>query len=275
MKDVGGDEFFQFYALARRTAGAADRRQEPQPVRCVESRRRADRVFVDAAQRHRHRPLRHESARSEATIGGSRSARAAAGPSPDFSPRRVAGAMVLECVSVTKSNLWLLDLATGALTPIGDHAKAIAYGGAQVRPGRHALGHLGRRFGLPAARHARRASGRFTPRAPETRWDVEDFDIAPDGTLRRLQRQRRRPQRAAHPRPSPPAPCARRSAADGHDRRHRGCALGRDRLHVHLGAQSGGRLLGRSEDAGRHALDDAARPADSTRAATSSPNWSR
>ena len=37
-------------------------------------------------------------------------------------------ALVLEYVSITKSNPWLLELETGALTPIGDHRKAISYG---------------------------------------------------------------------------------------------------------------------------------------------------
>ena len=57
----------------------------------------------------------------------------------DFSPdgRR---AVAINYISVTKSNPFLLDLASGAMTPIGDHSRDIAYGGAEFAPRRDACG---------------------------------------------------------------------------------------------------------------------------------------
>ena len=47
----------------------------------------------------------------------------------DFAPGN-GRALVIQYISVTKSNLNLLDLATNKLTPLGDHAKDVSYGGA-------------------------------------------------------------------------------------------------------------------------------------------------
>jgi len=98
----------------------------------------------------------------------------------DFHPdgRR---AVVLEYVSVTKVNPHLLDLASGAMTPIGDHKKAISYGDAEFA----ADGTLwvtsdeGSDFQRLGTLDPR--TGRFTAVAPEQRWDVESFDIGAEG----------------------------------------------------------------------------------------------
>jgi dipeptidyl aminopeptidase/acylaminoacyl peptidase len=98
----------------------------------------------------------------------------------DFSPDG-AHAAVVEYVSITDSKLWLLDVASGAMTPIGDHSKAVAYGGAQFA----ANGTLwvttdqGSEFLRLGTIDLK--SGAFTPRAPDPRWDVELFDISADG----------------------------------------------------------------------------------------------
>jgi dipeptidyl aminopeptidase/acylaminoacyl peptidase len=100
----------------------------------------------------------------------------------DFSPDG-AHAAVVEYVSITDSRLWLLDVASGALTPIGDHSKPVAYGGAQFA----ADGTLwvttdqGSEFLRLGTIDPK--SGTFTPRAPDPRWDVELFDISADGRL--------------------------------------------------------------------------------------------
>jgi dipeptidyl aminopeptidase/acylaminoacyl peptidase len=90
-------------------------------------------------------------------------------------------AIVGNYISVTKTNMFTLDLASGTMTPIGDHNKTIAYGGAQSTPDGtlwvtsdegsdfQRLGTLDPKTGI------------FTPRSPETKWDVDGFDIAPDG----------------------------------------------------------------------------------------------
>ena len=43
-------------------------------------------------------------------------------------------ALVINYISVTKSNPYLLDIASGLLTPIGDHSRDISYGGAEYAP---------------------------------------------------------------------------------------------------------------------------------------------
>lgn len=100
----------------------------------------------------------------------------------DFTPDGKT-AVVAEYISITKSNLHLLDVASGAMTPIGDHAKAISYGGAKFA----ADGTLWvtsdedsdfLRLGTLDLK-----TGAFTARSPEKKWDVEQFDIAKDGSF--------------------------------------------------------------------------------------------
>lgn len=98
----------------------------------------------------------------------------------DFSPDGRT-ALVFNRRSVTNSDPYLLDIASGRLTPVGDHAADIAYGGAEFAPdGRLWVtsdeGADFRRLGTLDA-----ATGRFTAVSREPRWDVESFDVAPDG----------------------------------------------------------------------------------------------
>ena len=100
----------------------------------------------------------------------------------DFAPGNKA-AVVGNYVSVQKSDLHWLDLETGKLTPIGDHKKAIAHGGAKFAPDGTLWvtsdeGSDFQRLGTLDPK-----TGKFTPRGPETKWDVEGFDIAPDGSF--------------------------------------------------------------------------------------------
>ncbi|MFN5645688.1 MAG: S9 family peptidase [Sphingomonadales bacterium] len=92
-------------------------------------------------------------------------------------------AVVGSYVSVTNTDLYMLDLASGVMTPIGDPKKDIAYGGAQCAP----VGSLWvtsdegadfQRLGT-----LDRKTGKFTPRGPKENWDVDTFDIAPDGSF--------------------------------------------------------------------------------------------
>jgi dipeptidyl aminopeptidase/acylaminoacyl peptidase len=98
----------------------------------------------------------------------------------DFAPDG-RSAIVVNYSSVNKSDLYRLDIASGRLTPIGDHRKQIAYGGAAFAPN-GALwvtsdeGSDFQRLGTLDP-----ATGRFTAVAPEARWDVEQFDISDDG----------------------------------------------------------------------------------------------
>jgi dipeptidyl aminopeptidase/acylaminoacyl peptidase len=100
----------------------------------------------------------------------------------DFAPDG-RSAIVYNYISVNKTNLYTLDVASGRMTPIGDHARSISYGNALFAPDGtlwvtsddgsdfHRLGTLDP------------ATGRFTPVASEPRWDVDNFHISEDGRL--------------------------------------------------------------------------------------------
>lgn len=92
-------------------------------------------------------------------------------------------AAVIEFVSVAKSNLHVLDVASGKLTAVGDHRKEISYRAAQFAPDGTLWvtsdeGSEFQRLGTIDI-----ATGKFISRAPDTQWDVEDFDIADDGSF--------------------------------------------------------------------------------------------
>jgi len=100
----------------------------------------------------------------------------------DFHPdgRR---AVVGEYISVTKSNLHLLDLQSGRMTPIGDHSRAVAYGGARFAPDGTlwATSDEGSEFQRLGTIDL--ATGRFRPVVTDINWDVDSFDIAEDGSF--------------------------------------------------------------------------------------------
>lgn len=92
-------------------------------------------------------------------------------------------AVVANYISVTKTNLYWLDIETGAMTPIGDHKKAISYGGGRFAPDGSLWvtsdeGSDFQRLGTLDPK-----TGKFTAKSPETKWDVEGFDIAEDGSF--------------------------------------------------------------------------------------------
>jgi dipeptidyl aminopeptidase/acylaminoacyl peptidase len=179
-KDVGGNEFYQLYTLAGgRLALLTDGRsrnvfgtwsRDGQLIGYTSTRRNgtdADVYVMD--------PRDPTTDRRVAEVQGS-------WEFADFSPDGE-HAVLIEYISVTKSNLWLLDLATGAMTPIGDHRKAIAHEAARYAPD----GTLWVTSDVDAdflrLGTIDPKTGRFTPKAPEPRWDVERFDIADDGSF--------------------------------------------------------------------------------------------
>ena len=90
-------------------------------------------------------------------------------------------AVVTNYISVTKSNLYRLDLASGQMTPIGDPNRDISYGGAEYAPDGTLWvtsdeGSDFRRLGRLDP-----ATGRFTPVVTNLNWDVETFDVSDDG----------------------------------------------------------------------------------------------
>ena len=90
-------------------------------------------------------------------------------------------ALVTQYVSVQKSNLFLLDLASGKMTPVGDHAKTISYGGADFAPDGTLWITSDEDSDFQRLGTLDLASGKFTPRTPEKKWDVDGFDLSDDG----------------------------------------------------------------------------------------------
>ncbi|WP_156680150.1 S9 family peptidase [Sphingomonas profundi] len=180
-KDIGGSEFFQLYTLKDgrltlltdgKSRNELNAWSEDGALLGYSSTRRngtdSDLYVVD--------PRDPASGRMVAEVKGG--GWAIAGFSPDRSK-----AVVGEYLSITKSNLWLMDVATGRMTPIGDHRKAIAWGAAKFAPdgtlwATSDEGSEYQRLGTVDLK-----TGRFTVVAPEAKWDVEDFDIARDGSF--------------------------------------------------------------------------------------------
>jgi dipeptidyl aminopeptidase/acylaminoacyl peptidase len=178
-KDVGGGEFYQLYTLADgRLTLLTDGKSRNQPGAWSK-----DGKLVGYSSTRRNgkdtdlyvmnpRDPKSDRLVTERNGGG--------WAVSDFAPDK-SQAVVTEFVSVTKSNLWLLDLASGEMTPVGDHSKTVPYSAPQFA----ADGTLWvrsdedsefRRLGTLDP-----TSGRFTPRSPDAAWDVEMFDLADDG----------------------------------------------------------------------------------------------
>jgi dipeptidyl aminopeptidase/acylaminoacyl peptidase len=181
MKDVGGNEFFQLYTLADgrltlltdgKSRNVFNAWSDDGSLIAYSSTRRngadSDLYVMD--------PRDPKTDRRVAEVKGGGWA------ITSFSPDR-RRAVVFEYVSITKSNLHLLELDSGKMTPIGNHRKQIAYGDARfARDGTlWVTSDEGSEFLRLGTLDV--ATGNFTPRSPETRWDVEGFDVAPDGSF--------------------------------------------------------------------------------------------
>ena len=180
-KDQGGDEFFQLHTLkdgrltlltdgkSRNLMGAWS--QDGRLIGYSSTRRNgadSDLYVIDPRDRASDRMV------AQRQGGGWQ----IAGFSPDTSQ-----AVVIQEISVAKAPLWLLDLATGAMTPIGDHRRTIAHGIARFAPDGTlwATSDAGSDF-LRLGRVDPK-SGSFTAIAAEKKWDVDAFEIAPDGSF--------------------------------------------------------------------------------------------
>ena len=178
-KDVGGTEFWQLYTLSQGRL----------------------KLLTDGASRnsinawsHDGRLLAYTSTKRNGTDndiwvvdprvpGSNRMVAAVKGGGwglVDFAPDGRSG-VVAEYLSVNKSNLYRIDVTSGAMTPIGDHSKPIAYGGAKFAPDGTLWVTSDEGSDFQRLGTLDMASGRFTPQAPETKWDVESIDISADG----------------------------------------------------------------------------------------------
>lgn len=180
-KDRGGDEFFQIYTLKDGRLTLLTDGKSRNEINAISK----DGKLVGFSSTRRNGtdsdlyvmdPMNPGSSRMVAQVTGG------GWGISDFAPGNTM-ALVGNYESVEKTNLFTLDLASGVMTPIGDHSKKIAYGGGKFAPG-GALwvtsdeGSDFQRLGTIDTR-----TGKFTPRSPETRWDVDGFDISDDGSF--------------------------------------------------------------------------------------------
>ncbi len=178
-KDIGGNEFYQLYTLRDgKLSLLTDGKSRNSPGAWS-----ADGELIGFSSTRRNgtdtdlyvmNPRDPATAKMVAEVkGGGWNIRA-------FSPDKKS-ALVGNYVSVTNSDLYLLDLASGAMKPIGDPSKDIAYGGAEFAPDGTLWvtsdeGSDFQRLGTLDV-----TTGVFTARGPAEKWDVDMFDIAPDG----------------------------------------------------------------------------------------------
>ena len=178
-KDNGGDEFFQLYTLAngrltlltdgksRNSFDSWDK--EGRQIGYSSTRRNGtdnDLYVMD--------PRNPASNRMVAQVQGG------GWGFSDFAPGGQRAA-VIEYVSITKSNPYLLDIASGRMTPIGDHSKAISYGELQFAPNGTLWATSDENSDVLRLGRLDPATGRFTPVSPQSRWEVEEFEISHDG----------------------------------------------------------------------------------------------
>jgi dipeptidyl aminopeptidase/acylaminoacyl peptidase len=178
-KDNGGDEFFQLYALSqgrltlltdgksRNNFGTWDK--EGRLVGYSSTRRNGADTDLYVMN-----PRDPRSDRLVAQVKGG------GWNFGDFAPGG-SRALVFNGISVTNTDPYLLDIATGRMVPIGDPKQEIAYGDGEFAPdgtlwvtsdeGSDVL-----RLGILDP-----ATGRFHPVSPQSRWEVEDFAISKDG----------------------------------------------------------------------------------------------
>ena len=179
VKDKGGDEFFQLYALrsgrltlltdgkSRNEFGSWDK--EGRRLGYSSTRRNGTDSDLYVAD-----PLDPKSDRLVAQVKGG------GWNISDFAPGG-AQAAAIEYISITKSNPYLLDLAGGRLTPIGDHKKDIAYGNVAFAPDGTLWATSDENSDVQRLGRLDARTGRFAPVTPQSRWDVEEFEISEDG----------------------------------------------------------------------------------------------
>jgi dipeptidyl aminopeptidase/acylaminoacyl peptidase len=179
-KDNGGDEFFQIYRLdagklqlltdgkSRNEFGAFS--QDGKLIGYSSSRRNGTDSDLYVMN-----PADPRSDRLVAQVKGGGWAIAA------FSPDDRT-ALVLEYVSVQKSNLWLLDVRTGKLTALGDHAKPVSYGGLDIAKNGQIWVTSDEGSDFQRLGTIDQQTGAFTARTPDASWDVESFELARDGS---------------------------------------------------------------------------------------------
>lgn len=180
-KDIGGNEFYQIYAMkdgrlelltdGKSRNGLNAWSKDGQLVAYTSTRRNgrdSDIYLID--------PRNPKSDRLVAQVEGG------GWGLLDFAPDK-SWALVGKYTSVQKSDFFRLDLKTGAMTPIGDHAKTASQNGGQFAPDGTIwiTSDEGAEFERLGTLDP--ATGAFTPKGPAEKWEVGGFDVADDGSF--------------------------------------------------------------------------------------------
>jgi dipeptidyl aminopeptidase/acylaminoacyl peptidase len=180
-KDKGGDEFWQLYTLKDGRLNLLTDGKSRNSINAVS----ADGKWLAYSSTRRNgadSDLYIVDPRDKSTTRMIAQVKGGGWGVADFAPGN--GAVVVgHYLSVQKLDLYWLDLASGKMTPIGDHRKAIAHAGAKFAPDGTLWvtsdeGSDFQRLGTLDPK-----TGKFTPRVPEAKWDVESFDISADGSF--------------------------------------------------------------------------------------------
>ncbi len=181
-KDDGGDEFYQLYTLksgrlALLTAGGKSRNamgpwsDDGELVAFSSTERNGADMDLYVMN-----PRNPASKRRVAEVSGGGWGIAAIAPDKR-------SAIAINGQSVENSDPYWLDLASGKMTPIGDPAKAISYGGAAFAPNGTLWVTSDENNDFLRLGRLDPKSGRFSPIAGLPNWDVESFDISDDGRM--------------------------------------------------------------------------------------------
>jgi len=180
-KDIGGNEFFQIYTLKN---GRLNLLTDGQSRNEFNGWSKDGRLIGYSSTRRNGtdsdpyamdpRDAKTDRLVAQVQGGGWRIA--------DFAPGN-ATAVVANNISVTNTDLYVLDLASGKMTAIGDTSKDIAYGGAQYAPDGRLWVTSDEGSDFLRLGTLDPGSGTFTAVSPDRKWDVDNFDIADDGSF--------------------------------------------------------------------------------------------
>ncbi len=180
-KDIGGNEFYQIYAMKD---GRLDLLTDGKSRNSLNAWSKDGSLLAYTSTLRNGRdsdlyvmdPRDRKTARMVAQVDGG------GWGLLDFAPDK-SWALVGKYTSVQKSDFFRLDLKTGAMAPIGDHSKTASQNGGKFTPdGRIWItsdeGAEFERLGTLDP-----ATGKFTPQGPAEKWEVSGFDIAQDGSF--------------------------------------------------------------------------------------------
>lgn len=180
-KDVGGNEFFQIYALKDGRLELLTDGKSRNGFNAW-SNDGSTVAYTSTRRNGRDSDIYVMNARDPASTKMIAEVEGGGWAVNDFAPDK-SWAIVSQIESVQKSDMFRLDMATGALTPIGDHRKVVAQSGAEFAPDGTIWMTSDEGSDFQRLGTLDPATGKFTPKGPAEKWDVDTFDIAEDGSF--------------------------------------------------------------------------------------------